>query len=119
MSAPRQAEYLSAQHALARDSAKLQLLNDGIEECRQRIARAHADMCILERQHNATQRLVSIHRARLSPLRILPDELLQEIFKRCLPDTRYIVPNIYSAPLVLTRVCRRWRVVAHGTSELW
>ncbi|KIJ18999.1 hypothetical protein PAXINDRAFT_128263, partial [Paxillus involutus ATCC 200175] len=119
MSVPRQAEYLSAQHALAQDSAKLQLFNDGIEECRKRIARAHADMCILERQRNAMQRLVSIHRARLSSLRILPDELLQEIFKRCLPDTHYIVPNIRSAPLVLTQVCRRWRVVAQGTSELW
>ncbi|KIK80419.1 hypothetical protein PAXRUDRAFT_238530 [Paxillus rubicundulus Ve08.2h10] len=119
MSPPREAEYLSAQHALAQDNAKLQLLNDGIEECQQRIARAHADMCILERQRNATQHLMSIHRARLSPLRILPDELLQEIFKRCLPDTHYVVPNIRSAPLVLTQVCRRWRVVAQGTSELW
>ncbi|KAF9222647.1 hypothetical protein BS17DRAFT_708031, partial [Gyrodon lividus] len=119
MSAPRQAEYLSAHYALAQDSAKLRLIDDSIEECRKRIARAHADMCLLERKRHATQRLVSIHRARLSPLRILPDELLQEIFKRCLPENRYVVPNICSAPLVLAQVCRRWRVVAQGTSELW
>ena len=119
MSPPHAAEYASAQHALAQDCATLQLINGDIEECRMRIARAHAQMRLLERQRDAVQHRVSIHRARLSPLRAVPDQILQEIFQHCLPDTPYVVPGARSAPLVLTHVCRRWRAVVQGTSELW
>ncbi|KAL5485868.1 hypothetical protein ACEPAI_6911 [Sanghuangporus weigelae] len=47
----------------------------------------------------------------------LPDELLREIFKYCLPEH----PNFRSefAPLLLTHVCRRWRAVGSETPELW
>lgn len=116
---PHPAEYISAHHALTQDCATLQLIDEDIEECRMRIARAHAQMRLLERRRNTVQHRVSIHRARLSPLRTVPDQVLQEIFQHCLPDTPYIVPNTRYAPLVLTHVCRRWRAVAHGTSELW
>ena len=119
MSPPHAAEYVSAQYALAQDCATLQLIDGDIEECRMRIARAHAQMRLLERQRDAVQRRMSIHRARLSPLRAVPDQVLQEIFQHCLPDTPYVAPDARSAPLVLTCVCRRWRAVAQGTSELW
>ncbi|KAF8557950.1 hypothetical protein OG21DRAFT_1405982, partial [Imleria badia] len=119
MSSPHAAEYIWAQQALSRDCATLQLIGEDIEECRMRIARAHAELLLLERQRDAVRRRASIHRARLSPLRAIPDQILQEIFQHCLPDTPYIVPDARSAPLVLTHVCRRWRVVAQGTSELW
>lgn len=119
MSPPHTAEYISAQYALAQDCAALQRINEDIEECRMRLARAHDQMLLLERRRNVAQHRVSIHRARLSPLRTVPDHVLQEIFQCCLPDTAYIVPNTRAAPLVLTHVCRRWRIVAHGTSELW
>lgn len=119
MSPPHPAEYISAQHALAQDCATLRLIDEDIEACRARIARAYAQICLLERQRDAVQHRVSIHRARLSPLRAVPDQVLQEIFQHCLPDTPYVVPDAHSAPLVLTQVCRRWRAVAQGTSELW
>lgn len=119
MSPPRAAEYVSAQHALAHDCATLQLIDRDMEECRIRIERARAQMRLLERRRDAVQRRVSVHRARLSPMRAVPDQILQEIFQHCLPDTPYVVPDARSAPLVLTHVCRRWRVVAQGTSELW
>ncbi|KIJ67549.1 hypothetical protein HYDPIDRAFT_84776, partial [Hydnomerulius pinastri MD-312] len=119
LSAPHPAEYISVRCALTEDSAKLQLIDNSIEECRRQLARTHAEMCVLERNRSTVQHRLLIHRARLSPLRILPDELLQEIFKRCLPNDRYIVPKINCAPLVLTQICRRWRVVARATSELW
>lgn len=119
MSPPHAAEYVSAQHALAQDCATLQLIDEDIEECRMRIARAHAQMRLLERQRDAVQRRLSIHRARLSPVRAVPDQVLQEIFQHCLPDDPYAVPNTRSAPLVLTHVCRRWRAVVQSTSELW
>ncbi|KAF8135607.1 hypothetical protein EV363DRAFT_1321110 [Boletus edulis] len=119
MTPPHAAEYASAQYALARDCATLQLVEQDIEACRIRIARAHAEMRLLERQRDAVQRRVSVHRARLSPLRAVPDQILQEIFQHCLPDTPYVVPNAHSAPLVLTHVCRRWRTVVQASSELW
>ena len=119
MSPPHTAEYISAQHALAQDCNTLRLIEDDIEECRMRIARAEAEMHLLKRQRDAVRRRVSIHRARLSPLRAVPDQVLQEIFQHCLPDITYVVPDARSAPLVLTHVCRRWRAVAQGTSELW
>lgn len=119
MSPPHAAEYISAQHALAQDYAILRLIDEGIEDCRMRIARTHGQMHLLERRRDAVQRRVSIQRARLSPARAVPDQVLQEIFQHCLPDDLYVVPHTRSAPLVLTHVCRRWRAVAQGTSELW
>ncbi|KAH0827597.1 hypothetical protein J3R83DRAFT_4322 [Lanmaoa asiatica] len=102
MSPPHAAEHMSAQHELAQDCATLQLIDEDIEECRMRIARAHAQMRSLELR-----------------LRAVPDQVLQEIFQHCLPDNPYIEPDARSAPLVLTHVCRRWRAVVQGTSELW
>ena len=119
MSPPHAAEYISAQHALALDCATLQRIDNDMDACRTRIARAHAEMHFLERQRSAVQQRVAVHRARLSPLRTVPDQVLQEIFQHCLPDTPYVVPSARAAPLVLTHVCRRWRAVAHGSSELW
>ncbi|KAG9316454.1 hypothetical protein JVU11DRAFT_2488 [Chiua virens] len=119
MSPPHVAEYVSAQNALSQDCATLQSIDEDIEECQRHIARAHAEMRLLERRRDAVQRRVSIHRARLSPLRTVPDQVLQEIFQYCLPDTPYVVPNARTAPLILTHVCRRWRSVMHGSSEFW
>ncbi|KAG8213789.1 hypothetical protein J3R82DRAFT_10501 [Butyriboletus roseoflavus] len=119
MCPPHAAEYVSAQHALAQDCATLQLIDEDIEECRMRIARANAQMHLLARQRDAVQRRLFIHRARLSPMRAVPDQVLQEIFQHCLPDDPYAVPDTHSAPLVLTHVCRRWRAVVQSTSELW
>ncbi|KAG1856681.1 hypothetical protein DFJ58DRAFT_879249, partial [Suillus subalutaceus] len=60
----------------------------------------------------------------------LPVELLQQIFLfivNSAPDypsifsRRFftISANVASSPLVLTRVCHRWRVVAHSTEGVW
>lgn len=119
MSPPHAAEYDSAQRALTQDCVTLQRIEVDIEECLVRIAQVHAQMRLLECQRDIVQRRVAVHRARLSPLRVIPDQVLQEIFQYCLPDTPYIVPDAHSAPLVLTHVCRRWRAVVQVTSELW
>lgn len=62
----------------------------------------------------------------------LPVELLQQIFLLVVNDldlsdcpsifkltNDHISGNFSSPPLVFTRVCRLWRVVAHSTIELW
>ncbi|KAJ7482214.1 hypothetical protein B0H11DRAFT_2193314 [Mycena galericulata] len=49
-------------------------------------------------------------------------ELMSEIFFQCLPSLRsaqYNYPSPHHAPLLLTRVCRRWRLVAISTPRLW
>lgn len=54
-----------------------------------------------------------------SPVRRLPDDILQEIFLWCLPKEHYPTLDPLEAPLVLTHLCRRWRFVASNTRRLW
>lgn len=52
----------------------------------------------------------------------LPAEILSEIFLYCLPQDQYLsplAPNPELAPVLLTRVCRRWRELAIGFPKLW
>ena len=54
-----------------------------------------------------------------SPIRHLPDDILQEIFMFCLPSDHYPTLDPGHAPLLLTHVSRRWRFVASNTRRLW
>ncbi|KAJ3514743.1 hypothetical protein NMY22_g14640 [Coprinellus aureogranulatus] len=54
-----------------------------------------------------------------SPIRTLPQDILGEIFVRCLPEDRYPILLFNEAPLLLTTICRRWRDAALGTHQLW
>ncbi|KAH7887193.1 hypothetical protein F5I97DRAFT_2060025 [Phlebopus sp. FC_14] len=58
------------------------------------------------------------HRALMSPIRRLSPEILAEIFCHCLPENPPI-PHAKTIPLVLTRVCQRWRSIAMATPQLW
>ncbi|KAF8879719.1 hypothetical protein BD779DRAFT_1551158, partial [Infundibulicybe gibba] len=63
----------------------------------------------------------------------LPPEIISDIFVHCLPwihpvqrgsypfqNTRpQIAFDLCDAPLLLTRVCRRWRLIAEATPTLW
>lgn len=57
------------------------------------------------------------HKALLSPVRSLAPELVAEIFLHCLPEDPR--PLISQAPLLLCRVCSRWRSIALSTPRLW
>jgi F-box-like len=54
-----------------------------------------------------------------SPISLLPNELLAEIFLLALPGERFPSPSTTSAPLSLTHVCRDWRRLAEALPELW
>ncbi|KAJ7171970.1 hypothetical protein C8R46DRAFT_1257594 [Mycena filopes] len=56
--------------------------------------------------------------AAITPPSPLPPELVAEIFLHCL-DRKPVTPHVNTAPLVLSRVCRRWRAIALCTPELW
>ncbi|OAX34341.1 hypothetical protein K503DRAFT_747560 [Rhizopogon vinicolor AM-OR11-026] len=55
-----------------------------------------------------------------SALSRLPVEVLCQIFVLCLPaETRHFRISSKLAPILLTRICRRWREVAVTTPSLW
>ena len=88
------------------------------------VARVQVVLRHLSRQLDETRTKITVHKALLSPIRRLPDELLSEIFIHCLPDQRKMDAKhdsfrIGEAPLLLGSVCGRWRVVSLATQELW
>ncbi|KAG7089361.1 hypothetical protein E1B28_011051 [Marasmius oreades] len=62
---------------------------------------------------------IAHYNAILSPIRLLPAEIISEIFFHCLPDQLFIRPSPCEAPLLLTQVCRNWRETAFSTPRLW
>lgn len=83
------------------------------------IARAQAS---IEQFVSARQRLhrsLIHYRTLASPIRRLPTEILSEIFK-ALPRDPEVEPfGISNSPVLLTRVCSRWREVAISIQSLW
>ncbi|KAF8959257.1 hypothetical protein BDZ97DRAFT_2078204 [Flammula alnicola] len=59
------------------------------------------------------------HYRLLAPFRCLPDDMLREIFLWCLPDHHEAMMSVEEPPLVLGRVCKRWKVIVYRTPRLW
>ena len=55
----------------------------------------------------------------LTPIDVLPPELLKKIFVLCSASDTITHPRKNKAPWVLTQVCSAWRRLAIGHSELW
>lgn len=75
------------------------------------------------RQAHTKNILVKLH-ATLAPIKRLPPEILSEIFERCLDAKSSgmlfsVTARSKTAPLLLGRVCRSWRAIAHATPRLW
>ncbi|KAJ2919834.1 hypothetical protein MD484_g604, partial [Candolleomyces efflorescens] len=62
---------------------------------------------------------INAHRAIISLIRRLPDDILREIFVYCLPPNRTAGMCATEPPLLLAHVCERWRRVAMSTPRLW
>lgn len=73
----------------------------------------------LHLQRALVQSVVATYDAILAPIRVLPDEILAEIFVCCLPEYRHAVMCEREAPMLLGRVCSLWREVAYNTPALW
>jgi len=74
----------------------------------------------LQSQHDDLENLIRAHRQLLTPFRRLPNEVLSEIFIHCLPEKHNAIMSTQSAPLLLGRVCSRWRMVVYQrTPRLW
>jgi len=62
---------------------------------------------------------ITDHARFLSTAVILPDDILSEIFERCLPQFPSSQPLRYLSSISISQVCKTWRRVALGTSRLW
>ncbi|KAG2057484.1 hypothetical protein BDR06DRAFT_878190, partial [Suillus hirtellus] len=62
---------------------------------------------------------MELHKGFVSPLWNLPNEILSKIFVHCLPEDEHLSLAQNEAPMLLTRVCKKWRGVAVATSDLW
>ena len=59
------------------------------------------------------------YRASLSPVHIIPPEILAGIFEECCTVRMSLHPSIPPPPVVLSAVCNHWREVALSTAALW
>lgn len=84
------------------------------------IAKLQEALNTLTSQRDKIQEVVDSHRALLSPIRRIPPEVLQLIFGFCLDSRRNPVMHHCEAPLLLGRICSKWREIAMmKTPELW
>ncbi|KAK7442983.1 hypothetical protein VKT23_015927 [Stygiomarasmius scandens] len=91
---------------------ELQIIDDEIAQ----LSRLLDDL--LSRRQRLSS-FISVHRSLLSASRQIPSEILSEIFLHCLPTEHHPIRSVHGAPLLLTRVCKRWREVAFATPKLW
>ncbi|KAF7348209.1 hypothetical protein MSAN_01774100 [Mycena sanguinolenta] len=73
----------------------------------------------LKEQRALLKAPIDVHRALVSPMRRIPQDVLLEIFFACLPTEHNALIDPGEAPLVLGRICRHWREVAYTTPMLW
>ncbi|KAK6977489.1 hypothetical protein R3P38DRAFT_2666234 [Favolaschia claudopus] len=62
---------------------------------------------------------VDAHKALISPVRQIPEDILREIFHACLPTSRNARMSTSDAPLLLGHICRGWRNIVMSTPTLW
>ncbi|KZP19282.1 hypothetical protein FIBSPDRAFT_714951, partial [Athelia psychrophila] len=55
----------------------------------------------------------------VTPIRMIPDDVLSEIFLAQVVDSPDYMFNKAPAPVVLAGVCRRWRSVCLATPRIW
>ncbi|KAJ7581408.1 hypothetical protein C8J56DRAFT_833435 [Mycena floridula] len=94
-------------------------INQLLDTSNNEISRLSAaiDKLVLEKER--LQANVASYKAILAPIRLLPEDMLREIFVSCLPSEEAASTAITDAPLLLGRVCRSWREIALSTPELW
>ncbi|KAG0708212.1 hypothetical protein DFH29DRAFT_1075848 [Suillus ampliporus] len=95
-----------------RDISGLDTVMDGINNLRKQL---------VDQKEKIVQSM-DLHKRLGSALWRLPTEVLSHIFIHCLPkgsEPTYLSSPSKLAPMLLTRVCRRWREVAMGVPNLW
>ncbi|KAF7348321.1 Hexose carrier protein [Mycena sanguinolenta] len=73
----------------------------------------------LKERRAVLQEPIDAHRALISPMRLIPHDVLLEIFFACLPTKHNALIDHNEAPLLLGCICRHWRDVTYSTPMLW
>ncbi|KAF9524746.1 hypothetical protein CPB83DRAFT_598986 [Crepidotus variabilis] len=83
------------------------------------VTRAEQQLADAKQKRDGLQSSIQQHRWLLTSFRRLPDDMLREIFLWCLPVNKNAALTAIEAPLLLGRVCSRWRTIVYRTPRLW
>ncbi|KAJ7649859.1 hypothetical protein FB45DRAFT_818961, partial [Roridomyces roridus] len=92
------------------------IISDTIQKARADLARVEHAIRSLVSQRQELEEVIHSHTGIL--LRRLPNELLSEIFLRCVDD-KAPFNAAQNANWIVARVCSRWRGVALSSPNLW
>ncbi|KAH9475519.1 hypothetical protein JR316_0012634 [Psilocybe cubensis] len=73
----------------------------------------------LQKTRANIEKPISEYRCIVSLIRRIPSDILSKIFRHCLPTHRNPTISASEAPMLLTRVCSRWRNVTLSSPRLW
>ncbi|KAJ7613980.1 hypothetical protein FB45DRAFT_802496, partial [Roridomyces roridus] len=94
------------------------IIYNSIRRARENLARVEAVIATLATRRAELDKFIRDHTGMVSAMRRFPNEILAEIFSRCVdPDAEF--DPLRNGVWILGRVCQRWRAVALGTPELW
>lgn len=108
--APREEEIDQILNICSESAHDLKLLNE-------QILRLQASLQLITARRDDIQAKLDVYRIVLSPLRRCPTEILQQIFLWTIDP--FPVLSSSEGPLLLGRVCSRWRSISASTPELW
>ncbi|KAK7001472.1 hypothetical protein R3P38DRAFT_3049321 [Favolaschia claudopus] len=83
------------------------------------LARLDALIRDLSSQRDRVKRYVASHQALISHPRRLPQDIIEEIFLASLPTQHNAAMTASEPPLLLGRICSRWRSIAFSLPGLW
>ncbi|KAJ7439221.1 hypothetical protein FB451DRAFT_1302670 [Mycena latifolia] len=109
---PSDAEVEEIHNVLVEPLQQLALLEE-------RITQMQEVMNKLIAEHAALEAEIKEHTALLSPIRRIPQDILETIFVACLPTAHNAIISAREAPLLLGHICSYWRGVAHSMPALW
>ncbi|CAA7263137.1 unnamed protein product [Cyclocybe aegerita] len=101
-------------------------INEHIRAPKQRLTEVDAErthlltvLRTLSKEKTALERYILPHAVLISPIRLVPDDVLREIFLHCLAHPYASTMDAHRPPLLLGRVCSRWRTLLYATSAMW
>ncbi|KAJ7780747.1 hypothetical protein DFH07DRAFT_439107 [Mycena maculata] len=109
---PSDAEVQEIRNTLTEPLRQLSLLDE-------RLVQMQAAMDELTVQRASLKDEIDQHKALISPVRRIPQDILEEIFLSCLPTRQYMLIDARQAPLLLGHICRHWRAISHSIPRLW
>ncbi|KAF7370895.1 hypothetical protein MSAN_00723400 [Mycena sanguinolenta] len=109
---PSDSEVLEIRSLLMDPTAEIERIDAQIEELESALTQLKEKRALL-------QQPIAAHKALISPVRLIPRDVLLEIFFHCLPSEHNALIDPTEAPLILGHICRHWRSVAYSAPLLW